>query len=345
MLVWITRNLVAVLVALLVLGMVLGACGLVAGTAGGRALFPRVVEVPGPERIVTKEVEVPGPERVVTEIVEVPGPQNTVIVTVEVPVQPESTMMPDPIDMPSACTGYRLLSTVPFDVDLNMDVGDPHPNVHAVIQAWDGMNVSSSFQAVVEGTYNLDFEAEKVVGTFWLFEGEISAIQCRANEMWNEKGSMDYRLYVGAESLPSGWVTEFPSGWTMNITRFTQIPIEPGGNWITVNFDRSLNPAVHGSETGVVNFQAWDGTDSTEVWHTTVEKGWQVTTTSLQGTEWTVTGTYNTDILRSRFDQMSQEVYDRDDQPEIYKIYCGESEPPSGWSANMPEGWTCEAIP
>ena len=48
----------------------------------------RIVEVPGPERIVERvvEVAVPGPERVVEKVVEVPGPERVVEKVVEVPV-------------------------------------------------------------------------------------------------------------------------------------------------------------------------------------------------------------------------------------------------------------------
>jgi hypothetical protein len=45
------------------------------------------VQVPGPERTVTKTVRVPGPERIVTKTVRVPGPERIVTKTVPGPTR------------------------------------------------------------------------------------------------------------------------------------------------------------------------------------------------------------------------------------------------------------------
>ena len=63
---------------------------------GPERIVEKIVEVPGPERIVEKIVEVPGPERIVEKIVEVPGPERIVEKMVQVPGPERIVKVPGP---------------------------------------------------------------------------------------------------------------------------------------------------------------------------------------------------------------------------------------------------------
>lgn len=238
------------------------------------------------------------------------------------------------------CSGYAIISESPFDVINNMDVGDGE--LHAIVLANDKVNPDTTFLAVIEKTYNLDFEAPFIQGKFWYLKGPIESVVCKAEEMERNSGRGLYRLYVGSSNPPAGWSNVFPRGWAMHIKRFTNVTIEvPGASW-SEPINRELkDTSPIGSDRGVIYGQVWDGKDAKLVYHFIVEAGHRVIFTQLQGTYWVVTGYTDRNTLIARFDQMSAEVVQRDDGPTVYKYYIGPTTSvPTGWSGALPSGWT-----
>jgi len=265
---------------------------------------------------------------------------------------PASTPMPQ-VAAPavSICSGYTLVQTVNFGqgsdqaIVKNMDVGDSR--LWSIVQAWDTVNVNSTFMAMIEPMGNLDFENARIAGTYWFFTGSADAIQCRANEMWVEHGGLPYRLYVGAIP-PANWSTEFPSGWTMKTWKYQNPAIEVAGSvWSTITALNSDANHNYGNANGFGYGQLWDGSEAGVVYHFVTFPGWEITTPKYQGTVWIIGGV-NSDagksLLQSRFNQMTEEVISRDDQPMVYKFTCGE-DTLYGWTTLLPDDWSCNPLP
>lgn len=267
---------------------------------------------------------------------------------------PAATAMPGAttsaaLDDCSSLGSYQLVQTVPFGrpsdpILTNMDVGDSR--LWSVVQAWDTVNVNSTFMAVIEPGMNLDFENDRIAGTYWFFTGTAEAVQCRADEMWTEAGASAYKLYVGsAYATPADWQTSFPASWTMKVWQYEDPAIEvEGAVWKPVTALRTDSHA-YGEDDVFVYGQLWNGTNASVVYHFVILPGWQMSTPKYQGTVWTIAGVNTAAgkvLLQDRFDQMTAEVVARDDRPTVKMYYCGSDAPEGGWTTTLPAGWKCE---
>lgn len=239
---------------------------------------------------------------------------------------------PGPILQVSTCTA-KVQSETPFDVNSNMDTGDQAG--WTVTYAED--NTGASFLAIIELGLNLEFESTRIRGKYWLLDGDQTGVVCFALQKAAIIGC-PYLLYVGKQTPPPGWNTAYPRGWKM----FTNQPFkEPkavdNGVWSdSVNRSIKENRPI-GDAEGVIYGQFWDGSDAKHVIHTIVAPGYSLTFTGYQGTSWKVIG----GDPQARFNQMTREVEERDDHPDVKKVYCG-PKIPQGWDKALPSGWTCK---
>lgn len=265
--------------------------------------------------------------------------EQPAVATAEPTTQPTATCEP-------TCSGWTMVQETKFGqpnpILNDMDVGDA--SLTAVIEAWDPSTPDTVFIAIVDQMNSLDFEREKISGTYWYFTGDPEAVYCRASQMASEMGGKAYKLYVGSHQAPAGWSKVFPSSWKMKTWVFVEPKIEvPGAAWDKQSVQVGDISHTYGSDDWTYG-QLWDGEDASEVYHFIVWPGWSITTPKYQGTVWSVSGvTFETvDLLIMRFEQMtSDEVEQRDDHPTINTYYCGPQDfQPSGWNV-MPNGWSC----
>lgn len=219
---------------------------------------------------------------------------------------------------------------VSFDVLSNMDVGDP--GLVSVVYAWDKVNKSTAFVGVIDILKNLDFENPQIQGQYLHFTS-LEAAACYAKEMAK---SLDVTnmVFVSNGSAPDGFTTTLPvTGWKMSVTTYTDKPIEvTGANWTTLNVSKSDKHEF--GDASWLYAQLWDGKNSKVVYHFRVEPGYTLKSPDYQGTLYKVSGG-DIQTLLARFDQMTQEVIDRDDKPTVNVILCGAS------PKNIMSGWTC----
>lgn len=269
--------------------------------------------------------------------------EQTRVVVVEWTATPGAPAVPvnTPIPAVPTCTSSATVkSETPFDVNSNMDTGDGAGWV--VTYGYD--DTGSRFVAIIEIGWNLDFESTRIRGKYWLLDGDVVSVTCFAKNIAATAGVSNF-LYVGSDDAPVGFAKEVVRGWKMTMTQpFTEVKVDTGAAAWSDSMNRNKkDTAAMGDQTGVIYAQLWDGVDSSKVLHLIVAMGYEVKFTGLQGTLWKVTGGDAVSV-QDRFDQMSREVELRDDQPVVIKLYCGSSTP-TGWSASLPNGWSCDRIP
>lgn len=236
------------------------------------------------------------------------------------------------------CTGSMpdFSANVPFDVNTNMDVGDP--SLVSIVMADNGMG--GTFLAVIAPMYNLDFEAARIHGQYAQTNASINDVACAAKS-WAIEGNVSW-LYVGPGEAPEGYSKNYPNGWRMSTTMYDDEPINvEGADWETFNVTREQTSHTFGSADGWTVCQLWNGSNARLVWHAIIAPGFSVETPALQGTCWKITGNFDVNVLLARAEQMSVEVMHRDDNPTITRIYVGPAtNKPNGWDSNYPSGWT-----
>lgn len=251
---------------------------------------------------------------------------------------------PDPIEVPvvvqpTVCPCNCTAPTdgpIAFDVQSNMDVGDP--GMVSMVYAWDKVNKPSSFVGVIDILKNLDFENPQIQGQYMHFLTLDDAV-CYAKDMASKLGVTNL-IFVGDGSAPYSFTTSLPiTGWKMSVTTYTDKPIEiTGATWTTLNVSLEDKHSFGDTKQWFYG-QFWDGANSKQVFHFVVEPGYLVTTPKYQGTVWSVL-TDDGKMLVSRFLQMTAEVVQRDDAPAVTQFYCGAGTAPSGWSKSL-SNWTC----
>lgn len=231
----------------------------------------------------------------------------------------------------ASCTNVTYSANVPFEIQDNMDVGDP--KLRSVVYAKDA--TGADFVAIIEPGYNLDFESVSMTGKYMQTTASINDVLCTATAM------SDNRLYVGPGEPPTGFTKQYPGGWKMNTTQYTDTKIETeGATWDTVNIALSDAEHKYGDRTAITICQLWDGSDAKHVYHVIVEPGSTVSSPDLQGTCWMVSGG-NAKEIYARATQMAEEVKLRDDNPVIDLIFVGDvTNLPNSWEEGLPSGWS-----
>jgi hypothetical protein len=253
-----------------------------------------------------------------------------------------STPMPTATPEASACNVY-VVTTYDYDVLKNQDEGDSW--------SWSVTTATNPggnrFVAIIEPGANLDFEAERIIGQSWKLNGTFDEALCFANDVYaNYQG---YRLYVGPNEAPADWNTAFAPGWIMKSWNYEEQALESGGTWldpITVVHDQS--DRTYGMENGNGYFQLWNPATG-EVVHLIVSAGFELTIPlHFQGTGWFNEGG-DWSMFVARSNQATGEVWERDDHPQINKLFCGPDVDnahayPSGWNNSLPDGWVCAEL-
>lgn len=259
------------------------------------------------------------------------------------------------------CTNVKVERTTEkanFSWPVNTDIGDPTQNT--------GMHIGDAVY-VVQASYSVDMEAETITGDYAQYKGDVAGALCDVATFAKQEG-ITKLYFVGADSW-DGWQTP-DNTLIKEVTRFTNpeaATIEvPGADWGTsIPFDHEVAP-VFGSTVHDTVVQSWSQAVGSKLpFHFFVAKGCTLQTPAkvaiddkgnmtfngttgkevsfeLQGTEWDPTGTYDEQIMLSRFHQMVEEVISRDSaMPMAFVVAPQGSIMPSGFTADtLPSGFT-----
>ena len=227
----------------------------------------------------------------------------------------------------------------------NLDVGDA--KFTSILFTKNGSG--DSLVAIIDPVFNYDVEAPTMTGVYYqTADVSMDDIACAAR-LLAEQNEVTNLVYIGLGDAPEDFTKDYEvDGFTTSIWIYTEMPIETGSaHWATFTAAKTDKNHVYGDADAYAHGQFWNGINSKTVYHWITEPGWQLTTPKLQGTYWEVTGWSDVwSLVLERFVQMTGEVEQRDGHPTVVKTYCGDDEPPTGYSVpTQPSDWVCERMP